>query len=63
MAEAEPSLLVDIEDVAKMTKHSVHTVRYWRQIGYGPRFGKFGRMVMARRADVEAWIADQIEAG
>ncbi|WPH57694.1 hypothetical protein [Mycobacterium phage WXIN] len=57
----ESSALVTIDEVAQMTNTPINTVRYWKQINYGPRFAKIGRRVMARRSDVEAWIEAQFE--
>lgn len=31
------------------------TMRYWRQIRYGPRHAKVGRRVLYSREDVERW--------
>jgi predicted DNA-binding transcriptional regulator AlpA len=36
-------------------------LRYWRHIGQGPKGTKFGRRVLYRRSDVDAWVAS-IEA-
>ncbi|MGL6234420.1 MAG: helix-turn-helix transcriptional regulator [Segniliparus sp.] len=35
------------------------TLRYYRHMGVGPRSFKLGRKVVYRKADVEAWIAQQ----
>ena len=61
VAGKEPSDLMTLEEVAERTKTSINTVRYWRHTGQGPKFARIGRRVMARRADVEAWIDAQFE--
>jgi len=38
------------------------TVLAWRQRGIGPASAKFGKHVRYRRADVDAWIAQQVNA-
>lgn len=39
------------------------TLRFWRHEGTGPRSFRMGaRRVMYRRQDVDAWIAEQINA-
>ena len=55
------STLVTIDEVAEMLNTPLSTVRYWRQIGYGPKFARIGRRVMARRSVVEKWIDEQFE--
>lgn len=37
------------------------TLRHWRHTGRGPKSGKIGRWIIYRRADIEAWIEQQIE--
>ncbi|MBH0778742.1 helix-turn-helix transcriptional regulator [Nocardia bovistercoris] len=46
-------------ELAHEYKFNVGTLRYWRHIGYGPASFARGRNVVYRRADVEAWIAEQ----
>lgn len=39
------------------------TLAYWRHVGgIGPRSAKFGRRVVYRRADLEAWMNEQFAA-
>jgi excisionase family DNA binding protein len=51
-----------VEEVATMTRLSPSTIRWYRQVGKGPRSFKLGRRVAFRRADVEAWIEQQYAA-
>lgn len=51
--------LLEFDDVSKIMHTPVETLRKWRRNGYGPQSAKFGRRVMYRRSDVEAWIASQ----
>ena len=47
-------------EVARDYHLSVGTLRYWRHIGYGPASFTLGRRkVVYRRADMDAWIAEQ----
>lgn len=50
-----------LEEVALRLRQSVHTLRYWRQQGIGPKSARFGRRVMYKRADVDAWVEAQFE--
>jgi excisionase family DNA binding protein len=38
-----------------------NTIYQWRLRGLGPRGHKIGRHVRYRRADVEAWLAEQVD--
>lgn len=58
---AEPSVLVTLDEFAQMARIPLNTARYWRANGHGPKFVRIGRRVMARRSDVEAWINAQFE--
>ena len=59
-ASNKPTDLLRTEEVSKMLADTpVATLRYWRQQGVGPKSAKFGKHVLYRRADVEAWIAEQ----
>jgi predicted DNA-binding transcriptional regulator AlpA len=51
--------LLTLDQFAEMVNTSVNTVRYWRQIDYGPKSARIGRRVMYRRVEVEAWIGEQ----
>lgn len=42
-------------EVAEIFRTSVETVRYWRNVGKGPRSFKVGRRVLYRECDVTAW--------
>ncbi|GAA3785529.1 helix-turn-helix transcriptional regulator [Micromonospora maritima] len=46
------------EEVARVTRTSPSTVRYWRHIGKGPRGVKRGRRVLYPASAVAAWLAD-----
>lgn len=53
---AELPEYLNADDVAELARTSVNTVRYWRQIGTGPKGFKLGRRVLYSRDDVLAWI-------
>jgi hypothetical protein len=45
-------------EVADLLRAKAETVRYWRQMGQGPKSFKVGRRVLYAIDDVEAFIAD-----
>lgn len=51
--------LLRVEDVAGLTGVPVGTLRYWRHAGTGPQSAKFGRRIVYRESDVQAWIDAQ----
>lgn len=44
-----------VGEVAQRYRKSVHTVRYWRRIGYGPRSVRVGRSVLFPLSELEAF--------
>jgi excisionase family DNA binding protein len=44
-------------EVAETLRTSPETVRFWRQVGRGPKSFKVGRRVLYAAEDVEAFIA------
>ncbi len=56
-----PERLLSTEEVADMLGVPVSTVYWWRTRGEGPKGARIGRFVRFRPADVEAWIAQQVE--
>ena len=44
------------EEVARLVRAPLETVRYWRHIGKGPESFKLGRRVLYARESVEQWI-------
>jgi predicted DNA-binding transcriptional regulator AlpA len=57
--------LLTMEEVAKMTRLPIATLRWYRATGKGgPKSGKVGgRRVMYLRSDVERWIQSAFEEG
>jgi hypothetical protein len=43
------------EELAARCRTTPETVRYWRNVGKGPRSFKLGRRVLYAIEDVEAW--------
>lgn len=43
-------------EVATMTRAPIETVRYWRNVGKGPKSFKLGRRVLYALEDVEAFM-------
>lgn len=54
--------LLRIEEVEALTGVPVNTLRYWRANSCGPKSAKFGRRIVYREADVQAWIDAQFAA-
>jgi len=46
-------------EVAARYRTAPSTVRYWRQIGYGPKGIKRGRRVLYSPAELDEWDAEQ----
>jgi predicted DNA-binding transcriptional regulator AlpA len=57
--------LLTMEEVAKMTRLPIATLRWYRATGKGgPKSGKVGgRRVMYLRSDVKRWIQSAFEDG
>lgn len=51
------------EDVAKLSRRSVATIRYMKATGTGPRWGKLGRRVVYKASDVQQWIDSAFSDG
>jgi len=47
-------------EVADVLRVPAGTLRYWRHLGTGPRSVRLGRTVVYSRADLHAWIAEQV---
>lgn len=52
--------LMSIEEVSLLLDVTPHTLAMWRSEKKGPPFARLGRSIFYRRADVEAWIADNV---
>jgi predicted DNA-binding transcriptional regulator AlpA len=61
MAETLNSDLLYTEEVAALTRKPIATIRWLKATGSGPKWGKLGKRVVYRRADVEAWIESAFE--
>ncbi|HMM96717.1 helix-turn-helix domain-containing protein [Phycicoccus sp.] len=48
--------LLTTEEVATLARVSVHTVRYWRKNGTGPKGFRLGKRVVFAEADVQTWL-------
>jgi excisionase family DNA binding protein len=54
--------IFDVGEVAAYLKVQEQTVYAWRARGRGPRAVKLnGRALRWRKADVDAWLAEQLE--
>lgn len=51
------------EEVAALARKPVPTIRWLKATGGGPKWGKLGRRVIYRRADVEQWIEAAFAGG
>jgi predicted DNA-binding transcriptional regulator AlpA len=48
--------LLTIAEVASIVRAPIATLRYWRNLGTGPRSFRLGRRVVYRAGDLQAWI-------
>jgi hypothetical protein len=55
--------LLLIQDVAKMTRRSVDTLRWLRHRGEGPPAHRAGRRLYYRRGGVRRWLAELEQRG
>jgi excisionase family DNA binding protein len=53
--------LLTEQELAKLLKVTVRTVRNWRAEGTGPRPLRAGRGIRYRRRDVDAWLEREAE--
>jgi predicted DNA-binding transcriptional regulator AlpA len=51
-----------LEETSQHTHVPKATLRYWRQIGEGPKSFRIGGRVAYKRSDIEAWIEKQYAA-
>lgn len=48
---------ITTDEFAKLLRTEASTVRYWRQIGKGPKGFRAGRRVLYSLSEVRKWIA------
>jgi DNA-binding transcriptional MerR regulator len=53
--------LLQLAEVSEITGIPENTLRYWRQLGTGPKSARLGRRVVYRERDVTAWVDAQFE--
>jgi len=53
--------LLTMEEVSRLTRLSLVTLRYMRSRGDGPPSAKLGRRVFYREAEVVAWVDAQFD--
>ncbi|WP_246159623.1 helix-turn-helix transcriptional regulator [Nocardioides antri] len=51
-----------IDQAAERLCMSEATLRFWRHKGIGPKSAKFGRRIVYRESDLNAWIEAQFAA-
>ena len=59
MPDGKDDDLLTLAEVAAILRVPVNTVRWWRQLGDGPRFFKIGRHLVITIGDLRTWIEDQ----
>lgn len=47
------------EELAELLRRSPHTIRYWRQVGEGPRSFRAGKGILYDYDEVLEWIEEQ----
>ena len=60
VAQTMSNPLIDTRQAAEALGMSPDTLALWRSKGEGPPFVKLGRAVRYRRADLDAWVAEQL---
>jgi DNA-binding transcriptional MerR regulator len=53
--------LLTPEEVAKILRRPVATVRFWRAMKTGPKSANVHGRVLFRQSDVERWITEQFD--
>ncbi|WP_396909482.1 helix-turn-helix transcriptional regulator [Mycolicibacterium sp.] len=56
------STLMTLSEFASEAGIPLETVRYWRRVGYGPRYARIGKRVMVLRDEAQQWIREQFDA-
>jgi DNA-binding transcriptional MerR regulator len=56
-----PAQLLTTEEVAERFRTSPVTVRYWRQMGAGPRGVRVGRRILYDEQECDRWYQAQID--
>jgi hypothetical protein len=62
MGDTVVSPLRTLAEASAYLRTPVQTLRYWRQVGKGPRSMKIGASVMYRQSDLDAYIERQAAA-
>lgn len=56
----DPEELISSAETARLLSLKEQTLGAWRCQGRGPKFCKIGRAVFYRKADISAWLGEQI---
>jgi len=54
--------LYTVEEAADRLRTSVSTMRYWQQVGKGPKSFKLGVRRLYKMRDLDAWVQEQYKA-
>ena len=57
--ERDAEELLTLSEAAEILKVPVNTLRWWRQLGTGPKFFKIGRHLVTTVADLRGFIRQQ----
>jgi predicted DNA-binding transcriptional regulator AlpA len=58
--QQEPKDLLLLEEISHVSRVPLETLRWFRKNNRGPRTFRLGGRVVAFRADVDAWILEQM---
>lgn len=61
--ERDSEELLTLIETAEILRVPVNTLRWWRQLGTGPRFFKIGRRLVTTVGDVRSYIRQQRRNG
>ena len=53
--------LMSTSDVAAYLTVAARTLKYWRQIGFGPPYARLGARVVYRKRDLDAFVDESFE--
>lgn len=63
LPEGSDDDILTLSEVSEILKVPVNTLRWWRQLGAGPHYTKFGRRLVTTLGEVKRWLAEQKRKG
>lgn len=63
LPEGSDDDILTLSEVSEILKVPVNTLRWWRQLGTGPHYTKFGRRLVTTLGEVRRWLDEQKRKG